>query len=84
MAKEHAVLVRMTPRRAMEMLMTVKAGASCCVYDEDIPSIDTPAAPTSEQIQGPITRASAKQLNYHVLSYLATLSYIHENMMLPK
>jgi hypothetical protein len=24
-------------------------------HDEDIPSIDTPAAPTAEQIQGPIT-----------------------------
>jgi hypothetical protein len=53
-------------------------------HDEDIPSIDTPAAPTAEQIQGPITRAPAKQLNYQVLSFLGTLSYIHENMMLPK
>jgi hypothetical protein len=25
-----------------------------------------------------------KQLNYQVLSFLGTLSYIHENMMLPK
>jgi hypothetical protein len=33
-------------------------------HDEDIPSIDTPAAPTAEYIQGPITRAHAKQLNY--------------------
>jgi hypothetical protein len=32
--------------------------------DEDIPSIDTPAAPTVEHIQGPITRARAKQFNY--------------------
>jgi hypothetical protein len=48
------------------------------------PSIDTPAAPTVEQIQGPITRARAKQLNYQVLSFLGTLSQIHENMMLPK
>jgi hypothetical protein len=53
-------------------------------HDEDIPSIDTPVAPTTEQIQGPITRARAKQLNYQVLSFLGTLSYIHENMMLPK
>jgi hypothetical protein len=52
--------------------------------DEDIPSIDTPAAPTTEHIQGPITRARAKQLNYQVLSFLGTLSHIHENMMLPK
>jgi hypothetical protein len=52
--------------------------------DEDIPSIDTPAAPTAEHIQGPITRARAKQLNYQVLLLLGTLSHIHENMMLPK
>jgi hypothetical protein len=52
--------------------------------DEDIPSIDTPAVPTAEHIQGPITRARAKQLNYQVLSFLGTLSHIHENMMLPK
>jgi hypothetical protein len=38
--------------------------------DEDIPSIDTPAAPTAEHIQGPITRARAKHLNYQVLYFL--------------
>jgi hypothetical protein len=48
------------------------------------PSIDKPTAPTAEHIQGPITRARAKQLNYQVLSFLGTLSYIHEDMMLPK
>jgi hypothetical protein len=53
-------------------------------HDEDIPSIDTPAVPTVIQIQQPITRAHAKQLNYQVLSFLGALSYIHENMMLPK
>jgi hypothetical protein len=53
-------------------------------HDEDIPYIDTPAAPTAEHIQGPITQARAKQLNYQVLSFLRTLSHIHENMMLPK
>jgi hypothetical protein len=47
-------------------------------HDEDIPSIDTPAAPTAEQIQGPITRARVKQLNYQVLLFLETLYYIHE------
>jgi hypothetical protein len=57
---------------------------SCSVADEDIPSIDTPAAPTKEHIQGPITRARAKQLNYQVLLFLGTLSHIHENMVLPK
>jgi hypothetical protein len=61
-------------------------GAQCREQqrDKDIPSIDTPAAPTAEHIQGPITRARAKQLNYQVLSFLGTLSHIHENMMLPK
>jgi hypothetical protein len=52
--------------------------------DEDIPSIDTPAVPTAEHIQGPITQARAKELNYQVLLFLETLSHIHENMMLPK
>ncbi|KAK1664996.1 hypothetical protein QYE76_053155 [Lolium multiflorum] len=33
-------------------------------HDEDIPSIDTTVVPTATQIQGPITRARAKQLNY--------------------
>ena len=50
----------------------------------DIPSIDTPAAPSHTQTQGPITRARAKQLNYQVLSFLGTILHIHENMMLPK
>jgi hypothetical protein len=54
------------------------------IQDEDITSIDTPAAPTMVQIQVPITRARAKQLNYQVLPFLGTLSHIHENMMLPK
>jgi hypothetical protein len=57
---------------------------SAIPLDEDIPSIDTPAVPTTEHIQGPITRARAKQLNYQVLSFLGTLSYIYENMMVPK
>ena len=52
--------------------------------DVDIPSIDTPAAPAAIQIQGPITRARAKQLNYQVLLFLGTILHIHENMMLPK
>ena len=51
--------------------------------DEDIPHVDTPAAPTAT-LQGPITRARARQLNYQVLSFLGTITHIHENMMLPK
>jgi hypothetical protein len=53
-------------------------------HDKDVPSIDTSAAPTAEHIQGPITRARAKQLNYQVLSFFGTLSHIYENMMVPK
>ena len=61
-----------------------RAGGSAWRGDVDIPSIDTPAAPAAIQIQGPITRARAKQLNYQVLSFLGTILHIHENMMLPK
>jgi hypothetical protein len=53
-------------------------------HEEDITFIDTPVVPTTIQIQGPITRARAKQLNYRVLLFLGTLSHIHDNMMLPK
>lgn len=53
-------------------------------FDEDISSIVTPAAPTATQMQGPITRTRAKQLNYQVLSFLGTVPLIHENMMLSK
>jgi hypothetical protein len=52
--------------------------------DEDIPTIDTTAAPTPPQTTGPLTRAHAYQLNYQVLSFLGTLSNTHENMMLHK
>jgi hypothetical protein len=57
--------------------------------DEDTPTVDTTVAPTATlphvpQFQGPLTRARARQLNYHVLSFLGTIPNIHENMMLPK
>jgi hypothetical protein len=35
-------------------------------------------------IQGPHTRARARQLNYQVLSFLGTLPNIHKNMMFSK
>src|SRR3954465_6767807 len=54
------------------------------VDDVDIPTIDTTVVPTATHIQGPITRSRAKQLNHQVLSFLGTIPYIHENMMLPK
>ena len=52
--------------------------------DEDIPTTVTTTSPTTTQIQGPITRARARQLNYQVLSFLGTLPNLHENMLLPK
>ena len=55
----------------------------CCV-DEDIPTTVTTTSPTTVQIQGPITRARARQLNYQVLSFLGTIPNLHENMLLPK
>ena len=51
--------------------------------DEDIPHVDTTVAPTTT-IQGPLTRARARQLNYQVLSFLGINPHIHEHMMLPK
>jgi hypothetical protein len=50
--------------------------------DEDIPTVDTTT--THPHVQGPLTRARARQLNYQVLSFLGTVPNIHENMMLPK
>lgn len=42
----------------------------------------TTTSPTT--IQGAITQARARQLNYQVLSFLGTIPIIHENMILPK
>ena len=52
--------------------------------DEDIPAIDVTAATTPPPLQGPLTRARARQLNQQVLSFLQATPNIHENMMLPK
>ena len=55
--------------------------------DEDIQATDTIAAPTATHMhvpQGPLTRARARQLNYHVLLFLGALPNVHDNMMLPK
>ena len=58
--------------------------------DEDISTTDTTVAPAathphaSPLLQGPLTRARARQLNYQVLSFLGTIPNVHENMMLPK
>ena len=53
-------------------------------FDEDIPTTVTTTSPTTTQIQGPITRARARQLNYQVLSFIGTLPNLHENMLLSK
>jgi hypothetical protein len=50
--------------------------------DEDIPNVDTTTA--HPHVQGPLTRARGRQLNYQVLSFLGTIPNIHENMMLSK
>jgi hypothetical protein len=52
--------------------------------DEDIRTVDTTIAPTITHIQGSLTRACARQLNYHVLLFLGIIPNIHDNMMLPK
>jgi hypothetical protein len=50
--------------------------------NEDIPNVDTTT--THPHVQGPLTRARARQLNYQVLSFLGTIPNIYENMMMPK
>ena len=52
--------------------------------DEDIPAIDATTTTTPPTLQGPMTRARARQLNQQVLSFLQATPNIHENMMLPK
>ena len=49
-------------------------------YDEDIPTAVMPTTP----IQGPVTRARARQLNYQVLSFLGASPTFVKNVMLPK
>jgi hypothetical protein len=50
--------------------------------DEDITPLDTHNKPPLD-IQGPITRARARQLNLEVSSFLSTTLYNFENKMLP-
>jgi hypothetical protein len=52
--------------------------------DEDIPTVDASTAITPPEMQGPLTRARARQLQQKVLSFLRATPDIHENMMLPK
>ena len=53
-------------------------------HDEDIPTIDATTTTTTPQLQGPLTRARARQLQRQVLSFLQATPNVHENMMLPK
>jgi hypothetical protein len=52
--------------------------------EEDIPTTVTPVAPISTELQGPLTRARGRQLNYQVLLFPVTFPNIYENRMLPK
>jgi hypothetical protein len=52
------------------------------VTDEDITSMDTNNTPQVD-IQGPITRACARQLNLQVISFLHNYSCAFESSMLP-
>jgi hypothetical protein len=50
--------------------------------DKDITTMDTNNTPLVD-VQGPITRARARQLNLQVSSFLCTYSYAFENSVLP-
>jgi hypothetical protein len=50
--------------------------------DEDITTMDTNNTPLVD-VQGPITRAHARQLNLQVSSFLCTYSCAFENSVLP-
>mgnify|MGYP005845677519 CR=1 FL=1 len=51
-------------------------------YNEDMEAIVTHTTPTTIPI-GSISIDRARQLYYHVLSFLGNVSEVHENMMLP-
>jgi hypothetical protein len=51
-------------------------------HDEDITPMDTNNTP-QVNIQGPITRARARQLNLQVISFLRNYSCAFESSMLP-
>jgi hypothetical protein len=52
------------------------------LYDEDVTLMDTNNTPQVD-IQGPITRAHARQLNLQVISFLRNYSCAFESSMLP-
>ena len=52
--------------------------------DGDIPTIDATTTTTTPQLQGPLTRARARQLQQQVLSFLQATPNAYENMMLSK
>jgi hypothetical protein len=60
----------------------VKASTGGVLADEDITPMDTNNTPQVD-IQGPITRARARQLNLQVISFLRNYSCAFESSMLP-
>jgi hypothetical protein len=54
----------------------------CKITDEDITPMDRNNTPQVD-IQGPITRARARQLNLQVISFLRNYSCAFESSMLP-
>jgi hypothetical protein len=73
----HLGLVEMLAWRKMVDLVLVEA-----LCDEDITTMDTNNTPLVD-VQGPITRAHARQLNLQVSSFLCTYSCTFENSVLP-
>jgi hypothetical protein len=62
------------------VLCAAQAGNSA--RDEDITPMDTNNTPLVD-VQGPITRARARQLNLQESSFLSNYSYAFESSMLP-
>ena len=60
----------------------MRFGIQCKRHDEDITSLDAHNTPPLD-IQGPITRARAQQLNLEVSSFLSSSLYDFENRLLP-
>jgi hypothetical protein len=58
-----------------------QSDALCVIPDDDITPLDTNNNPPLN-VQGPITRARARQLNLEVSSFLNSSSYDYENRLL--
>jgi hypothetical protein len=69
-----------TPKPREEAFICMFCGSAG--HDEDITPMDTNNTPQGD-IQGPITRARARQLNLQVISFLRNYSCAFESSMLP-